>query len=336
MEFLPYFWALVLAFAIILYVILDGFDLGIGILFGFQPDEDKRNMMMGSIGPVWDGNETWLIVVGATLYAAFPVVYAIITPAFYLPLLLLVVGLILRGVAFEFRYKTVSMRGFWDWGFIIGSGLAAFVQGAAVGALVDGLPVRDQAFVGGPIEWLMPFPVLCGIGLMVGYALLGATWLVLKTEGDLRDWARQQVFRLLIAVHVFLIIAFAYSIFSEFAFMERWLTDMRLWIFPVIGLVALVLYYRGLTTDSDSLPFWATVLMFLSAFGVLAVTFWPNMVPSSFPGESITILNAAAPPNSLEFIFWGAGVFMLPITFVYTLAAYWIFRGKVKAGDAYH
>ncbi len=336
MEFLPAFWAVVLAVSILIYVVLDGFDLGVGILFGTTGNQDHRRMMMGSIAPVWDGNETWLIVVGTILFAAFPLVYAIIAPAFYLPLLLLLVGLILRGVAFEFRYKTVRMRPFWDFGFFFGSLLAAFVQGAAVGALVEGLPIANGAFAGGPFEWLQPFPVLCGIGLIIGYTLLGATWLVLKTEGALQDWARARVIVLLSAVLVFLAIAFVYALFSEFAVMDRWLERPVLFAFPAVGLLALAMVIRGVRTGSDLMPFAGTSLIFMAAFGVMAVTFWPHMVPAIDPTQSITVANAAAPIKSLEFIFWGAGIVVLPVVLIYTVVVYWLFRGKVSPDTTYH
>ena len=194
---LPLFWAGVLAFAILVYVLLDGFDLGIGVLFALNRNEAHRQQMMGAIAPVWDGNETWLVIIGTVLFGAFPVVYAIFLSAFYLPVALLLVALILRGVAFEFRHKDERHRWFWDLGFIGGSIIAAFVQGAAIGAMVAGIAVENGRFVGGPFDWLSPFAVLCGLGLVVGYTLLGAGWLVLKTEGGLRDWAYAWLPRLL-------------------------------------------------------------------------------------------------------------------------------------------
>ena len=194
------FWGAVLALSILIYVLLDGFDLGVGILFGLNRNEDQRRDMMGSIAPVWDGNETWLIIVGTVLFGAFPVVYAIFLSAFYLPVALLLVALILRGVAFEFRYKTHRGRWIWDWGFVGGSAVASFVQGAAIGAMVQGIRVDGHSFAGGPFDWLAPFPLLCGAGLVAGYTLLGASWLVLKTEGALRDWAYRSLPRLMTGV----------------------------------------------------------------------------------------------------------------------------------------
>ena len=203
---LALFWAGVIVVAILMYVILDGFDLGIGILFGTTGDETLRDEMMAAIAPVWDGNETWLIVVGTSLFAAFPTAYAVFLPAFYVPVLLLLLGLIFRGVAFEFRHAGARML--WNWGFFIGSAVAAFVQGAAVGAMIRGIPVAGGQYAGGAFEWLAPLPMLCGIGLVVGYALLGAGWLVLKCEGALREWARRRIPWLAIAVLAVLAVAF--------------------------------------------------------------------------------------------------------------------------------
>ena len=190
---LPNFWAGVIAFAILAYVILDGYDLGVGILFGTTTNEQQRVTMMQAIAPYWDGNETWLVLVGAGLFAAFPMVYAIFLPAFYLPVALMLLGLIFRGVAFEFRHRSTHMRPVWDLGFFLGSLIAAFVQGVAIGTMVQELTVVDGRYAGGPFEWVTPFSILCGVGLVLGYALLGAAWLVMKTEGDLRDWAYRRL-----------------------------------------------------------------------------------------------------------------------------------------------
>ena len=203
---LALFWAAVIAVAILVYVILDGFDLGVGILFGTTRDAALRDQMMAAISPFWDGNETWLVVVGASLFGAFPMVYAVFLPAFYIPVLLLLLALIFRGVAFEFRYGAGG-RALWDWGFFLGSTVAAFVQGAAVGAMIRGIPVTNGQYAGGPFEWLRPLSVLTGIGLVLGYALLGACWLTMKSEGALRDWAWRRISRLAGAVLVVLGIA---------------------------------------------------------------------------------------------------------------------------------
>lgn len=329
--YLPELWALVVAFAILLYVMLDGFDLGVGILFGTTSDEDFRRTMMSAVAPVWDGNETWLVFVGANLYAGFPVVYSVLLPAFYLPVTLLLVALILRGVAFEFRYKTRRMRPVWDWGFFLGSLVAAFVQGAAVGAIVNGIPVVDGRFAGTPFGWLSSFAVACGLGLVAGYMLIGAAWLVLKTEGPLRDWAYNRILPLAAVLLFFLLVAFGYALTQDLRVMHRWLERPWLLVFPLLGAVAAAGLVGGTRRRIDIVPFATVALIFLAAFGTMAGSFWPYMIPFS-----ITIDGAAAPLSSLRFLFWGAGVVVMPIVLVYTAGVYWVFRGKVREQDAYH
>jgi cytochrome d ubiquinol oxidase subunit II len=318
---LALFWAGVIVVAILMYVILDGFDLGIGILFGTTNDEALRDEMMAAIAPVWDGNETWLVVVGTSLFAAFPTAYAVFLPAFYVPVLLLLLGLIFRGVAFEFRHAGARML--WNQGFFIGSAVAAFVQGAAVGAMIRGIPVAGGQYAGGAFQWLAPLPMLCGVGLALGYALLGAGWLVLKCEGALREWARRRIPWLAVAVLAVLAVAF----YETLAERERIATDLedRSWglIFPAIGLAAMAGVFLGVRWRRDALPFLMTVLFFVAAFLTLAVLFWPYMIP-----YRITVANAAAPDASLAFLFWGA-VVVLPVIAVYTIAVYWLFRGKL-------
>ncbi len=323
-DFLPVVWAGLIAFAILVYVLLDGFDLGVGILFGTTRNEAFRERMMASIAPVWDGNETWLVLVGASLYAAFPMVYAIFLPAFYLPIALLLFGLIFRGVAFEFRHRTKGMRWLWDWGFFLGSLVVAFVQGAAIGAMVQELRVVDGRFAGGAFDWVSGFSILCGIGLVVGYSLLGATWLVLKTSGPLREWAYGWVGRLLVGVNVFLFLALVFALLDDFRVMDRWLESPWLLVFPAIGLAATyVLFQSYRNRMNDILPFAMTALIFIVAFLTMAGSFWPHMIPFS-----VTIEAAAAPKESLEFFLYG-GALAFPIVLIYTAFTYWIFRGKV-------
>lgn len=323
---LALFWAGVIAFAIVVYVVLDGFDLGVGILFGTTGDPLLRRQMMASIAPFWDGNETWLVVVGATLFAAFPVVYAVFLPAFYLPVLLLLVGLIFRGVAFEFRVHG-GERPLWDRGFFLGSVVATFVQGAAVGAMIRGISVEDHQYAGGPFEWVAPLPVLCGLGLVLGYALLGAGWLVLKSEGALRDWARQRIPKLVLCVLVVLGLAFVAALLDRHR-LGGGLGD-RLWglVFPALGLMAMLGVLATTRRQHDVWPFALTVVFFLTAFATLAVMFWPYMIP-----YTITVGSAAAPEASLSFLFWGAGIVVLPIITLYTVVVYWVFRGKTHKG----
>ncbi len=322
---LPTVWAGLIAFSILVYVLLDGFDLGVGILFGTTKNEVFRERMMASIAPVWDGNETWLVLVGAGLYGAFPMVYAIFLPALYLPIALLLFGLIFRGVAFEFRHRAKTSRWIWDWGFFLGSLLVAFVQGAAIGAMVQELPVVDGRFAGSSFDWVGGFSILCGIGLAIGYALLGATWLVLKTSGPLRDWAYDRVGWLLGGVTVFLLLALAYALYSDLRVMNRWLESPWLLVFPAVGLGATyVLFQCYRSRTRDNLPFFMTSLIFLVAFLTMAGSFWPYMIPFS-----VTVEAAAAPKESLEFMFYGMGLIAYPVIICYTTFTYWIFRGKV-------
>jgi cytochrome bd ubiquinol oxidase subunit II len=320
---LAIFWAGVLACSILLYVILDGFDLGVGVLFGTTQDEARRVRMLGTIAPFWDGNETWLVVVGAGLFAAFPDVYAIFLGAFYLPVLLLLLGLIFRGIAFEFRFRSKRLRWVWDWGFFLGSGVVAFVQGDAIGAMMRGIPVANGQFAGGPFDWLHPFAVLTGIGLVLGYALLGAGWLVLKSEGELRDWAYRRIRGLAIGVLVVLFVAFTLTF--DYSVLARGNLYARPWgfVFPIIGLLALIGIVVGAARHRDDLPFAMTGLFFFAAFLSLGVMFWPYMIP-----YSITVASAAAPDASLRFLFYGA-VVVLPVIAAYTIGVYWVFRGKI-------
>src|SRR5271170_4608080 len=229
------YWATLLAVSILLYVLLDGFDLGIGILFGLTRDEDGRRAMMSAVAPIWDGNETWLVVTAVVLWGAFPIVYATLFSAFYLPLLLMLAGLTLRGVAFEFRYKTRNLRWIWDAAFAGGSLVAAFMQGMTVGALVEGLPITNGQYTGGEFGWFSPFAVLCGIGLCLGYSLLGACWLVRKCEGDVREAAYRVIPYLAISLLVFLVAVFVYALAENLRVIHRWLDRPYLFVFPLIA-----------------------------------------------------------------------------------------------------
>lgn len=320
------FWIAVLVISTLLYVLLDGFDLGIGILFGLTSADVKRAVMMSAISPVWDGNETWLVVAGVVLWAAFPVVYATLFSAFYLPLLLMLAGLILRGVAFEYRHKAEHMRWVWDAGFAGGSLVAAFIQGLMVGALVEGLPIANGQYTGGMFGWLSPFAVLCGIGLCLGYSLLGACWLVSKCEGDVRDTAYRQIPYLAIGLLIFLVVVFAFALFEDLAVMRRWIDRPYLLVFPVIGIIAALLAANSVRRRRDHVPFFMVMLIFAAAFATLAFSFWPYMIPFS-----ITIGEAAAPHSSLAFLFWFAGIIVFPLMLIYTAVSLTVFRGKVTA-----
>jgi cytochrome bd ubiquinol oxidase subunit II len=323
---LALFWAGVIAVAILVYVVLDGFDLGVGLLFGTTREEEKRVLMMNTIAPFWDGNETWLVVIGAGLFAAFPDVYAVFLGAFYFPVLLLLFGLIFRGIAFEFRFRSERMRHVWDWGFILGSTVVAFVQGAAVGAMMRGIPVADGQYAGGAFGWLHPFAILTGIELALGCALLGAGWLVLKSEGELRDWARRRIRWL--AVGVLAVLFLAFTVTFDYSVLARSNLYVRPWalVFPVIGALALAGIAAGVGRQRDGLPFAMTALFFLASFLTLGVMFWPYMIP-----YSLTVAGTAAPDASLRFLFYG-GMVVLPVIAAYTIGVYWVFRGKVDRG----
>ena len=319
------FWVALLAVSILLYVLLDGFDLGVGMLFGLTHDEDRRRDMLSAVAPIWDGNETWLVVTGVILWGAFPIVYATLFSAFYLPLLVMLAGLILRGVAFEYRSKTVRVRWVWDWSFAGGSFAAAFIQGLTVGALVKGLPMKNGDYVGGEFGWLSPFAVLCGIGLCLGYALLGACWLVRKCEGEIRETAWRQIPYLAGGALVLLVAVFFYALAENLQVMGRWLERPYLFVFPVIGAVAAIVLAASIRDRRDGAPFYMVALMFAAAFGTLAISFWPYMIPFE-----ITVDQAAAPHSSLAFMFWGEGLFVFPLMLVYTVVSYSVFRGKVR------
>jgi cytochrome bd ubiquinol oxidase subunit II len=326
-----WFWVFVLAVSVLLYVLLDGFDLGIGILFGLTRDESRRRGMMAAVAPMWDGNETWLVVAGVVLWGAFPIVYATLFSAFYLPLLLMLAGLILRGVAFEFRYKAERMRPVWDFGFAGGSLVAAFIQGLMVGALVEGLPIANGHYTGGEFGWFSPFALICGVGLCLGYMLLGASWLVGKCEGDLREQAYRLIPYLSIALLVFLIVVFGYALAENLRVIGRWLERPYLFVFPAIGVLAAIVLAASVRRRRDGPPFYMVSLIFVAAFGTLAISFWPYMIPFS-----ITIEDAAAPHSSLAFMFWGEGLFVFPLMLVYTAVSYTVFRGKVGTTSGHY
>jgi len=281
--------------------------------------------MLSAVAPIWDGNETWLVVAGVVLWGAFPVVYATLFSAFYLPLLLMLAGLILRGVAFEYRYKTERMRWVWDTGFVGGSLVAAFTQGMTVGTLVEGLPITDGHYTGGEFGWLSPFAVLCGIGLCLGYALLGACWLVRKCEGDVREAAYRLIPYLAVGVLAFLVIVFGYALTENLRVVQRWLERPYLLVFPAIGVVAALVAAESVRSRRDGVPFYMVALILAAAFGTLAISFWPYIIPFS-----ITIEEAAAPHSSLAFMFWGEGLFVFPLMLLYTAISYSVFRGKVR------
>src|SRR5258706_5970733 len=318
------FWVAALALTMLLYVLLDGFDLGVGILFLFSREENNRRRMLSAISPVWDGNETWLVLAGTILFGAFSRVFALAISAFYLRVVIGVCALILRGVAFEFRHKATVTRAFWDVAFAGGSLVATFVHGMMVGALAEGLPIENGQYAGGAFGWLSPFSLLCGTGLCVGYALLGAGWLVKKSEGRLRDAAYAALPWLMLGVVLFLAIAFADALAGNLRIMNRWVDRPYLAVFPLIGVLAVWGLLDGVKRRIDDRPFLMASIIFCAAFATLAASFWPYMVPFT-----VTIAEAASPPESTWFMFWGAGLIALPLTLGYTVVVYRIFRGKV-------
>ncbi len=326
-------WAALIAFAVLAYVVLDGFDLGVGILFPFVRGESNRDEMMNSVAPVWDGNETWLVLGGGGLFAVFPLAYAIIMPALYAPIIAMLLGLIFRGVAFEFRWKTRRGQFLWDWAFAGGSTLAAFAQGVALGALVQGIPVANRAYAGGWWDWLTPFSLLTGVALVVGYALLGATWLIWKTEGHVQDQAYRYAWITAAGTLMIIAVVSLWTPFLSPLFQARWFTFPQIvYTAPVPLLVggAAFLLFRGLTDRREVTPFLASLALFVLSYVGLGISFYPFMVPTS-----VTIWEAAAPDESLSFLLAGAAV-LVPMILIYTAYSYWVFRGKVNAAGGYH
>jgi len=330
---LPLVWAGILAFAVLAYVILDGFDLGIGILFPFMSEEAYRDTAMNTVAPIWDGNETWLVLGGGGLFAVFPLAYAVLMPAVYAPVIAMLIGLIFRGVAFEYRWKTRRAQWVWDWSFTLGSVVAAFSQGVILGALIQGIEVEGRAYAGGWWDWATPFSFLCGVAVVVGYALLGATWLVMKTEGWVRDRCYQLAWSAAVGTIVMIGIVSLWTPFLDPKFMARWFSFPAIvWVAPVplmVGLAAVMLF-RGLAQRNDITPFFASLALFVVGFIGLGISLFPYMIP-----PSITIHDAAAPDKSLMFLLVGS-VVLIPMILSYTAYSYWVFRGKLKEGEGYH
>ncbi|MDR5865661.1 cytochrome d ubiquinol oxidase subunit II [Halomonas koreensis] len=324
-------WAAIIGFGVIMYVLMDGFDLGVGILFPFAPDEGSRDVMMNSVAPVWDGNETWLVLGGAGLLAAFPLVYSVFLPALYIGVFLMLAGLIFRGIAFEFRFKSHRHRRWWNRAFSWGSAVAAFAQGAVVGAYIQGFAVDDFVYVGGPLDWLSPFTVLTGLGLMAGYALLGATWLIMKSEGHTQAWAYRLAPRLLLAVLAVFAAISLWTPFVDAAVRQRWFGHLHLiWVFPALALASAVWLWQSVRARREGQPFIATLGLFAFTYLGLVVSKWPVIVPPDY-----TLWEAASAPESQLFLLLGM-LFVIPIVLAYTAWTYWVFRGKVRHGEGYH
>jgi cytochrome d ubiquinol oxidase subunit II len=331
--YLPVIWAALLGTAVAMYVILDGFDLGTGILFPFAKTERERDQMMNSIAPFWDGNETWLVLGGGGLWVAFPQAYAVIMPALYLPVIVMLLGLIFRGVAFEFRWVALTSKKYWNFAFAAGSTLAAFCQGLILAGLLEGIKVENGVFAGGSFDWATPFAVLCGLGVITGYALLGATWLVMKTDGVVAERARIHAKLLLLAVLAFMAVV---SIWTPLAFERiaaRWFSTPNiyfLWPVPLVTAFVALLIWRWLEQGREAPPFLASIALFLLGYLGLVISTFPYLVP-----PVLTIWQTAAAPASQIFMLLGT-VALLPIIFGYIVFVYWLFRGKVREGEGYH
>ena len=330
MSHMTLFWVIALALTILLYILLDGFDLGVGILFLFSPDEMNRRRMLSAISPVWDGNETWLVLTATILFGAFSRFFALALSALYLPVLVGIAALILRGVSFEFRAKATRSRRFWDSAFAVGSLVAAFVQGAALGALAAGLPIVDGHYVGGTFGWLSTLSLLSGVALCTGYAVLGTCWIIKKCEGPLRDAARKLLPWLLSGLFAAAALIVLDGHFHNLEVLHRWTMRPFLGAIPVAAAFATWLFLGGTFRRSDDRPFLIATGIFSAAFAAVAVSFWPYMIP-----YSLTVDQAASPLESTRFMFWGAGLVALPLTLAYTLFVYHVFRGKVLAAADY-
>jgi cytochrome bd ubiquinol oxidase subunit II len=327
-------WAFIIAFAVFVYVVMDGFDLGLGILFPLFANKSDRDVIMNSVAPVWDGNETWLVLGGGGLMAAFPLAYAVLMPALYTPIIAMLVGLIFRGVAFEFRWRTTqSGRNRWDLAFAGGSLLATLAQGIALGAILQGIHVEGRQYGGGWWDWLTPFSTLTGLCLLVGYALLGATWLVMKTEGEVRDRAYRLSWALVFAMLGAIGAVSIATPFLSLQYAQRWFTWPNVILtapVPIAVAVVTAMLLRSLANRQDYRPFFLSLALFALSYAGLGISMYPYIVP-----QSITIWQAASPRTSQIFMLFGVSV-LIPLILAYTAWAYWVFRGKVRPESGYH
>jgi cytochrome d ubiquinol oxidase subunit II len=326
-------WTAVLALGVFMYVLLDGFDLGVGILFPFAPGDKDRDLMMASVAPIWDGNETWLVLGGIALFAAFPLAFAIIIPAVYFPILFMLLGLIFRGVAFEFRHNAHTSRRRWDQAFFWGSLVATFAQGCVLGKFVQGFAVDGRQYAGGSLDWVSPFVLAVGVGLVFGYVLLGATWLVMKTEGELQRWARGKARIGLIGVLAFIGMVSLWTPLFDARIAARWFSWPNIaFLAPVPVVTAAIAWWlwRSLARGRDIAPFLAAMGLFAMCYLGLGISLFPYVVP-----PDITLWDAAAAPQSQAFLLVGT-LLLLPIILMYTGWSYWVFRGKVRADAGYH
>lgn len=326
-------WVIIIGLSVFLYVLLDGFDLGVGMLHGLA-DEQDRPAIMNAIAPVWDGNETWLILGGVALLAVFPLAFAIIIPAVYFPILIMLLALVFRGLAFEFRFEQPWLQRFWSGGFAVGSAVAAFAQGTVLGAFIQGFRVEGRVFAGSSWDWLTPFSVMTGVALMCGYSLLGAGWLILKTEDGLQQWARTMGKRCLIGVLLAIVAVSIWTPLMDPAIAARWFVMPNLaCLLPIplaTGLVAIGCWLALAGRGADVAPFLASLGLFLLSYLGVAISLWPMIVPHHY-----TLWQASSAPSTQAFLLIGTLV-LLPIILMYTGWSYWVFRGKMKPGVGYH
>jgi cytochrome d ubiquinol oxidase subunit II len=331
---LPVIWAIIIAFALMMYVVTDGFDLGIGILFPFVRNRGERDIMVNTVAPVWDGNETWLVLGGATLMAVFPLAYSVLLSALYIPLFFMLAGLILRGVSFEFRFKAdETHRPFWDKAFTAGSYVATFSQGVALGAFIDGFKVTGPSYEGGSLDWLSPFSLFTGVSLVVAYALLGCTWLIMKTEGELQRRLKELAGPVTLAVLAAIVIVSVWTPLTHSGIAARWFSLPNIIIFapvPVLVVAATWALLRVLKRETHASPFMLALLLLFLGYSGLAISLWPNIIP-----PAVSIREAAAPAESMGFTLVGA-LLVIPFILGYSAWSYYVFRGKVKAGEGYH
>ena len=332
LNFVPV-WTVILGAGIFFYVLLDGFDLGVGMLYGFMPDTRSRNIVMNAIAPVWDGNETWLVLGGVALLAAFPLAFAILIPALYFPILAMLLALVFRGVAFEFRFRDVQHKTFWDQGFFYGSTIATLAQGMMLGAFIQGFNVEGRAFAGSPFDFLTPFSILTGIALIFGYGLLGAGWLVLKTEDDIQARARRYGRVCLAGVIIAIALVSVWTPLMSHAISTRWFSWPNIVILlpvPVATAVVALATWRALSGVSQSGGFIGAIGLFALSYVGIAISLYPMIVPHHY-----TLMQAASSPSTQAFLLVGT-LFLLPVILVYSGWSYWVFRGKVRADVGYH
>lgn len=327
-------WAVIILFSIMMYIVMDGFDLGIGILYPFFKEKEQRDIIMNTVAPVWDGNETWLVLGGAGLLAAFPMAYSVVLSALYLPIILMLLGLVFRGVAFEFRFKALEHeRHFWDKAFIGGSIVATFFQGVTLGAYVQGIPVVGREYAGGAFDWLSAFSVFTGIGLVFAYALLGSTWLIIKTVGELQSRAYKITSHLAWILLGIIVVISIWTPLSDSKIADRWFSFPNIFWFspvPILVLASTYLLMRSVANRNQIRPFLFTLMLIFLGYSGLGISLWPNIIP-----PSVSIWVASSPPQSQGFALVGA-LLIIPIILVYTAWAYYVFRGKITHSEGYH